>query len=226
MGKWNYPKSAACSTMEESPMEEPMRRQDCEITEPEEQLAVLARAEWGTLGLVSAQGAPVLVPLNFVLHEGRIIFHGAHAGEKCGLLREGPQASFLVVEAYAQVPSYAFDPVNACPATQYFKSVLVKGRVEELRDPVQKAGALEALMRKLQPEGGYEPIRAESPAYQTRLQGVAVFALTCGEVTGKFKLGQKLSAEARGRVEAALEARGCPLDAQTVALMRTHAASS
>jgi len=199
-----------------------MRRQDCENRDTRELEGVLARADWGTLGLVSAQGTPVLVPLNFVFHEGRIIFHGAKAGEKFGLIQESPQASFLVVEAYAQVPSYAFDPVNACPATQYFKSVLVKGRVEEVRDPVQKAGALEAMMKKLQPEGGYEPIQAESPTYQASLRGVAVFALTCEEVTGKFKLGQKLSSDARAKVEAVLEARGCPMDPETIALMRTH----
>jgi len=199
-----------------------MRRQDCEMSDTKDLEAVLGRAEWGTLGLVSAQGTPVLVPLNFVFHEGRICFHGAMAGEKFGLIQKSPQASFLVVEAYAQVPSYAFDPVNACPATQYFKSVLVKGPVEEVRDPVRKAGVLEAMMKKLQPEGGYEPVRAESPTYQASLRGVAVFALTCEEMTGKFKLGQKLGTAARAKVEAVLEARGCPMDPHTIELMRTH----
>jgi hypothetical protein len=187
---------------------------------------VLERADWGTLGLVSDQGTPVLVPLNFVFHEGRICFHGAKAGEKFGLIQASPQASFLVVEAYAQIPSYAFDPVHACPATQYFKSVLVKGRVEEVRDPAGKAAVLEAMMRKLQPEGGYEPIRADSPAYQASVRGVGVFVMTCGEVTGKVKLGQKLGSEARAKVEAALETRGCPMDPETVALMRTHGEGS
>lgn len=200
-----------------------MRRRDCELTETRELEAVLGRAEWGTLGLVSPQGAPVLVPLNFVFHEGRVYFHGAMAGEKFDLIQHGPEASFLVVEAYAQVPSYAFSPVDACPATQYFKSVLVKGQVVEVRDPVQKAGALAAIMRKLQPEGGCEPITAESPTYQASLRGVAVYALACREVTGKVKLGQKLGVDARAKVVAALEARGCPMDLQTAALMGTHA---
>jgi hypothetical protein len=200
-----------------------MRRQDCEMSEPEELEGVLARAEWGTLGLVSAQGTPVLVPLNFVFHQDQIFFHGAKAGEKFGLIQAAPQASFLVVEAYAQIPSYAFDPANACPATQFFRSVLVKGRVEEVRDPVRKAEVLDAIMRKLQPEGGYEPIRAEHPIYQASVRGVAVFAMTCVEMTGKIKLGQKLGAEARTRVGAVLEARGGPMDAHTLGLMRSHA---
>jgi len=199
-----------------------MRRHDCELTDPRDLEAVLARAEWGTLGLVSGHGAPVLVPLNFVFHEGRIFFHGAKAGEKYGLLQASPQASFLVVEAYSQIPSYAFDPVNACPATQFFQSVLVRGPVELVQDPVVKAGALEALMKKLQPEGGYEPIRADSPTYEASLRGVAVFMLTCVKMTGKFKLGQKLTADSRTRVEAILEARGGPTDPLTVEHMKAR----
>jgi len=199
-----------------------MRRHDCELTDPRDLEAVLARAEWGTLGLVSGHGAPVLVPLNFVFHEGRIFFHGAKAGEKYGLIQESPQASFLVVEAYSQIPSYAFDPVHACPATQFFQSVLVKGPVELVQDPVRKAGALDAMMKKLQPEGGYEPIRADSPAYEASLRGVAVFMLTCVKMTGKFKLGQKLSADARSKVEAVLEARNGLTDQLTAAHMRSR----
>jgi hypothetical protein len=199
-----------------------VRRHDCEISDPKELEAVLARADWGTLGLVSAQGKPVLVPLNFVFHEGRIFFHGAKAGEKYGLIQESPRATFLVVEAYAQIPSYAFDPVNACPATQFFKSVMVKGAVEPIEDAEQKAGALEAIMKKLQPEGGYEPIRADSPTYRGCLQAVAVYAMTCGEMTGKLKLGQQLGSGARAKVEEVLASRGGPMDPATLAAMRTQ----
>ena len=180
---------------------------------------VLARAEWGTLGLVSPAGTPVLVPLNFVYHQGRLFFHGAQEGEKAGLIRAAPEASFLVVEAYAQIPSYAFSPVNACPATQYFKSVLVKGPVAPVEDPERKAEALDALMRRLQPEGGYEPIRADSPTYQAALRGVAVYALACREMTGKFKLGRQLSPGSRDKVEEALRARGGPEDRRTLEAM-------
>jgi nitroimidazol reductase NimA-like FMN-containing flavoprotein (pyridoxamine 5'-phosphate oxidase superfamily) len=183
-----------------------MRRHDCECTDPKELDAVLARADWGTLGLVAADGRPVLVPL-------------AGAGEKVATIAHNPQASFLVVEAYAQVPSYAFHPQDACPATQYFKSVLVKGRIDRVEDPDEKAQALEALMEKLQPEGGHEPITAGSPTYRGALPGVAVFALTCQERTGKFKLGKQLKPEARAEVERVLEARNGPDDRRTLEAM-------
>ena len=106
-----------------------MRRQDKEVTEPEAIAQVLDTAEWGTLGLVAADGHPVLVPLNFLHLDGRIYFHGSPAGEKMDCLAHSGAATFLVVDAYAQVPSYAFDPVRACPATQYFKSVLLYGQI-------------------------------------------------------------------------------------------------
>lgn len=71
-------------------------------------------------------------------------------------------------------------------------------------------------MRKLQPEGGYEPISAESPLYRGALEGVTVLALTITTMTGKFKLGQRLSAEGRARVQAVLAGRGCPMDQRTL----------
>jgi nitroimidazol reductase NimA-like FMN-containing flavoprotein (pyridoxamine 5'-phosphate oxidase superfamily) len=184
--------------------------------------AVLARAEWGTLGLVSPQGTPVLVPVNFVFHQGQVVFHGARAGEKFDLIQAAPQASFVVVDAYAPIPSYAFSPVDACPATQFFQSVLVKGPVALVEDPERKAEALEALMRKLQPEGGWETIRADSPRYQASLRGVAVFSLLCREMTMKVKLGRKLSPDARSKVEEILRGRGGVDDLRTVEAMRNQ----
>lgn len=197
-----------------------MRRKDKEATDPTAIEAVLRAAEWGTLGLAGPEGSPRLVPLNFVYHDGRIYFHGAHTGEKMQLLGAGGPATFLVVDAYAQVPSYAFDPVRACPASQYFKSVIAYGRVAPVEDVERKAEVLEALMRKLQPEGGYEPITASSPTYQASLRGVAVLEFTIEHLSAKFGLGQNLKPEVREGAERFLEQRGCPMDLRTLEAMR------
>ena len=197
-----------------------MRRKDKEATDPTAIEAVLQAAEWGTLGLAGADGRPLLVPLNFVYHGGSIYFHGAHTGEKMQVLGAGGPATFLVVDAYAQVPSYAFDPVRACPASQYFKSIVAYGRVTPVAEPARKAEVLEALMRKLQPEGGYEPITAESQTYQAAIQGVAVLEFAIEHLTAKFGLGQNLKPEVREDAERFLEKRGCPMDLRTLAAMR------
>lgn len=197
-----------------------MRRQDCEWTDREAIEALLDQADWGTLGLVSEAGEALVVPINFVRMENRLYFHGAGQGEKIGALKRHPRASFVVVDAYGQVPSYAFDPVRACPATQFFHSVVVKGTVAFVEDPDLKAAALEAMMRKLQPEGGFEAITAASPTYQASVAGVTVFALAMEEVTGKVKVGQRLSPGARAAVETVLENRGGAQDARTLEALR------
>ena len=142
--------------------------------------------------------------------EGHLYFHGSPAGEKVATAQQNPAASCLVVDAHALLPSTFFDPENACPATQFFKSVLVKGHVRLVEDPAEKARALQALMEKLQPEGGFDPIAADNPRYQAALRGVAVLALSMESVTGKFKLGQNLSPETGGADHGAAGAAGRP----------------
>jgi nitroimidazol reductase NimA-like FMN-containing flavoprotein (pyridoxamine 5'-phosphate oxidase superfamily) len=196
-----------------------MRRHDKEVTDSTAIAQVLDTAEWGTLGLVAPDGHPVLVPLNFLHLDGRIYFHGSPAGEKMDCLAHSGEATFLVVDAYAQVPSYAFDPVKACPATQYFKSVLLYGQIGPVTDPARKAEVLQALMRKLQPEGGYAPITAGDPMYQASVNGVAVLELVVARTSAKFNLGRALSADKRAAVTGVLTQRGCPLDHRTAAAM-------
>ena len=185
-----------------------MRRKEKKWTDDAGILELLDRAEWGTLGLVSPDGRPVMVPLNFVRIEDRLYFHGAHSGEKMDTLAHNGTASFLVVEALAQIPSYAADPERACPASQYFRSVLVYGEVAVLADPDRKARALDAVMAKLQPEGGYRPITAGDPMYREAVAGVAVLEMTMARVSGKSELGQRLDADRRARVVAILGQRG------------------
>lgn len=196
-----------------------MRRHEKELSDPTAIDQVLDGAEWGVLGLVSPEGNPVLVPLNFTRLDGRIYFHGSPSGQKMDLLRAGGNATFLVVDAYAQIPSYAFDPARACPATQYFKSVILYGKVGIVDDLDRKAHVLEALMRKLQPEGGYTPITATDPLYQASVKGVAILELNVERRTAKFETGQRLTPEKRESVVNLLEKRGCPVDHRTLEAM-------
>lgn len=199
-----------------------MRRKEFEVTDPQELNAVLDAVEWGTLALITAQNKPLQVPLNFARVDDKLYFHSSPAGEKVAVLRANGAASFLVVDAHALLPSHFFDSESACPATQFFKSVLVKGQARLVEDPVEKARALQALMTKLQPEGGYDPITAENPRYQAALKGLAVIALTMEQVTGKFKLGQNLNPEVAERIMEKLERRDDPQDRRTVTAMLRH----
>ncbi len=197
-----------------------MRRKKLQMLNESEIKSVLATAEWGVLGIPRDGLAPALVPLNFVAIEDTVYFHGALAGEKFELAKTAPAVTFVVVDAYSQLPSYFFDERAACPATQLYKSVLATGNLRMVDEHAEKAEALQALMEKLQPEGGYEPITADSDLYQNRLKGVAVIAMDVNNVSAKFKLGQDQSQDWRDSVSSKLEHRGCPIDHSTASEIR------
>jgi len=186
----------------------------------EDERAVLSRATHGFLGLNGPRGWPLVRPLNFVLHEDRLYFHGDEEGEKMHALRADPRATFTAVCDYSLIPSYFVHPRNACPATQYYAAVLLTGRVREVSDPREKARALQALMEKLQPEGGHERIEADTALYRKAIQTTAVVALQIEDVQSKFNLGQDAAAAKRRKIEDGLERRGGETDRETLRQMR------
>ena len=183
---------------------------------------LLAEAAHGYLGAVRPDGWPVVVPLNFVYADGRVYFHGAAEGEKMESLVADDRVTFTVADGFSIVPSYFRDPRLACPATQYYKCVMIRGRARVVEDAAEKAAALQAMMEKLQPEGGHEPITVDNPIYRKSLRSTAVVAIEVEEMTGKFKFGQNLPRSAREVVAERLEARGCPIDHATVEAMRRY----
>ncbi|WP_138495203.1 pyridoxamine 5'-phosphate oxidase family protein [Paenibacillus pinistramenti] len=199
-----------------------MRRQEFEVEDAAEIEAFLNEISCGFLGTVTAEGGCRVTPLNFAYGSGVFYFHGSHAGEKMKQIKADSRVSFTVAKEYALIPSYFTDPHLACPATSYFKSVMAEGRSEIVTDPAEKATALSLFMRKLQPEGGYDPIDADDPQYQGQLKAVSVFKLVPEHLSAKFKFGQNLKAEERGLVMEGLETRGTAGDKETLELMQKY----
>lgn len=196
--------------------ETPVRRTDYEMTERDQMDQLLREATHGYLGLTGPDGWPRVVPLNFVTLDGKLYFHGATEGEKMDSIAADDRVTFVVVEDFSLVPSYFRDPKFACPATQYYKAVAIRGRARVVEDVDEKAKALQALMEKLQPEGGYVPITAEDKLYRKSLRTTAVVAVEIERMTAKFKFGQNLPTAKREAVADQLSARGCPIDHRTV----------
>jgi uncharacterized protein len=199
-----------------------MRRTDYEMSERREMEALLAEVGHGYLGVAGPDGWPSVVPLNFVYHAGKVYVHGAREGEKMECLARDDRVSFVVVRDYSVIPSYFRDPRLACPATQYYQSVVIRGRARVVAELEEKAEALQALMEKLQPEGGHEPIRAPDPLYRKSLLTTGVVAIEVEAMTAKFKFGQNLSSAKRDDVAERLATRGCPVDRETVEAMRKY----
>ena len=180
--------------------------------------ALIDNASYGTLAL-SLDERPYSVPMNFVQIEGTIYFHGAKKGRKMQMLEKNPYASFSIVESHALIPSYfSSDAGLACPATHFFKSVIIDGSVEMVETSEEKGKVLSALMQKLQPEGKYRPFSDKD--YEKSLNATAVYKLIPTERRAKFKFGQHLDSERFEMIITHLEARGEPIDLQTVAMMR------
>lgn len=198
-----------------------MRKSAYEMTSEQEIDQFLEEMSFGTLAMQGEEW-PYAVPINYVYHRKSVWLHGSKVGHKMEAIRENSRVAFSVCREFAIVPSYFSDPLLACPATAYFKSVLIRGRTEIVDDPSDKADVLGALMRKLQPEGGYKPIDSEDPLYAARLQGVAVIRIAIDSLVAKFAFGQHLKEERFRNVCEGLRARGGEEDLQTSRLMEKY----
>lgn len=156
-----------------------MRRNDREIKDRAEILAVMRRCAVCHLALNDADGYPYVLPLNYGIEEkdGQVVlyFHSALAGKKLDLLARDSRAAFAVDTKHRL---QYFEEKGYC--TYAYESVLGRGRLRLLAEE-EKAAALDALMEHYHPgEHAYY-----NPAAIPR---TAVYALEVEEMTGKRKL--------------------------------------
>ena len=178
---------------------------------------VLDKAEYGTLAVCN-ENKPYAVPLNFVRIADNIYFHGALKNKKMKILEKNPHVSFSVVESYSVIASFFSSTEGlACPATHFFKSVSIDGMAKAVENREEKARMFEAMMQKLQPEGGYKPFSDE--AYDKALKATAVVKIVPHTVTAKAKFGQHLDEERFGMILRHLQERGSQTDMQTMEMM-------
>ncbi|WP_068620069.1 pyridoxamine 5'-phosphate oxidase family protein [Paenibacillus tuaregi] len=199
-----------------------MRRKEFAVHEQQEIEQFLHEQSYGFLGTVGEDGWSRVTPLNFVYGHEVFYFHGSLAGEKMKHMKSDNRVSFTVAEEYSLIPSYFFDPDLACPATAFFKSVMVKGRAEKVTDLTEKAAALNLFMQKLQPEGGYLPIDAANPEYTGNLKAVSVVKIIPEQISAKFKFGQNMKGARRAGVISGLEDRNQGKDLETIRLMSQY----
>jgi uncharacterized protein len=198
-----------------------MRRNEFEVIDESLVQNVLEECEWGVLSLIS-ENEPYGIAVNFVFYEGMICFHGAPEGRKAKAMRAAPNASFLAVSPQAVIPSYFSGTKSACAATQFFVSVMLEGKIVLLEDNVSKANVLEAMMQKLQPEGGYVTMNAKNPIYTKMFERTCIYALQPKKTSLKVKVGQNMSKETQQRILQHLQKRGELTDLNTIDLMEKY----
>ncbi|SYX82434.1 pyridoxamine 5'-phosphate oxidase family protein [Paenibacillus alvei] len=196
-----------------------MRRKEFEVMDTVETEQFMQEMSFGILGTINEDGWPELTPLNFVYHNGFIYFHGSVSGRKMKNIKADQRVTFSVAKEYAIIPSYFTEAKLACPATAFFKSVLIKGHAEKVSDLTEKAEALTAFMQKLQPEGGYAPIDPEDPDYTGQIKSTSVVRINVHELSAKYKFGQNMKEEKFEIVTNGLLNRNEGLDKETIAMM-------
>jgi nitroimidazol reductase NimA-like FMN-containing flavoprotein (pyridoxamine 5'-phosphate oxidase superfamily) len=134
----------------------------------------------GRLGTIGRGGYPVVKPLNFTHHEGKIYFHTALAGEKIDDIKRNNRVCFEVDQPIAFVRA-----VNQpCEAEYLYRSVIIKGRASLVEDQGERTLAFKSLMDKYQPEGGYGRYPDETLAM------TGIVRIDVVEMTGKEDLGK------------------------------------
>jgi nitroimidazol reductase NimA-like FMN-containing flavoprotein (pyridoxamine 5'-phosphate oxidase superfamily) len=152
-----------------------MRRVTNEITDRATVLELLSACQVGRLGTVTADGYPMIKPLNFLFHDNAIYFHSAREGEKIDDIQRSGKVCFEVDEPLGYVRS----GTNPCSATFQFRSVIIRGRASIVTDEAERLSAFSLLMEKYQPEGGYGDFLPD------KLALTAVIRIDIEEMTGK-----------------------------------------
>lgn len=173
----------------------------------------------GFLAFVRPDLSPGIVAVNFVRLGATVYFHGSPEGEKMTALASRPTVAIMVADALSLIPSHFFGGDLACPASQFHRAVVIRGRARIVEDLAEKASALQALMEKLQPEGGHLPVSEANPRYRKQLRNTAVVAIPMEEVTARFKLGQNLPRARRASIARQLAERDGPRDHDTARAM-------
>lgn len=153
----------------------------------------------GRVASIDVHGYPQIIPMNFVYVKndsvdtqtgnnniGAIYLHSHPFGEKIENIKRNSKVGFEVDSYVCFLPSYYFHPTDASQADTLYVSVVIKGNASSVQDSVEKARALNALMKKYQKEGGYESLASNMGS----VREVTVLKIVPDQIRGKYKIGQ------------------------------------
>ena len=124
-----------------------MRRQERQIADLPSIEEIFREGKICRLGITDPAGAaPYVVPVNYgyeLRKDGlRLVFHGACAGRKYGLLRDGSHVGFEVDCGHLLAPG-----TTACQFSAAYRSVIGIGKVRILAEVEEKRQAVDLLMK-------------------------------------------------------------------------------
>ena len=186
-----------------------------EIKSKEKIIEFLSSQQTGRISSIDENGYPQIIPMNFVFISDVIYMHSHVRGEKLDNIRRNQKVGFEVDKNLEFLPSYFSDPTDASLADTLYISVVIKGNASIVSDKEEKTTALNGLMKKYQPEGGYEPIKPEMDV----LDEVVVIKIIPKSLRGKYKIGQNMDIKSRIDLAKQILKRGTPTAKETLDIM-------
>ena len=186
-----------------------------EIKSKEKIIEFLSSQQTGRISSIDENGYPQIIPMNFVYISDVIYMHSHVRGEKLDNIRRNQKVGFEVDKNLEFLPSYFSDPTDASLADTLYISVVIKGNASIVSDKEEKTTALNGLMKKYQPEGGYEPIKPEMGV----LDEVVVIKILPKSLRGKYKIGQNMDMKSRIDLAKQILERNTPTAKETLDIM-------
>jgi len=186
-----------------------------EIKSKEKIIEFLSSQQTGRISSIDENGYPQIIPMNFVFISDVIYMHSHVRGEKLDNIRRNQKVGFEVDKNLEFLPSYFSDPTDASLADTLYISVVIKGNASIVSDKEEKTTALNGLMKKYQPEGGYEPIKPEMDV----LDEVVVIKIVPKSLRGKYKIGQNMNMKSRIDLAKQILERNTPTAKETLDIM-------
>jgi hypothetical protein len=186
-----------------------------EIKSKERIIEFLSSQQTGRISSIDENGFPQIIPMNFVFINDAVYIHSHIRGEKLDNIRRNQKVGFEVDKSLEFLPSYFSDPTDASLADTLYISVVIKGNASVVSDKEEKTNALNGLMKKYQPEGGYEPIKPDMDV----LKEVEVIKIIPESLRGKYKIGQNMDMKSRIDLAKQILERNSPTAKETLDIM-------
>ena len=186
-----------------------------EIKSKERIIEFLSSQQTGRVSSIDENGYPQIIPMNFVFINEVIYMHSHIRGEKLDNIRRNQKVGFEVDKSLEFLPSYFSDPTDASLADTLYISVVMKGNGSIISDKEEKTIALNELLKKYQPEGGYEPIKPDMDV----LKEVEVIKIVPESLKGKYKIGQNMDMKSRIDLARQILERNSPTAKETLDIM-------
>jgi len=186
-----------------------------EIKSKEKIIEFLSSQQTGRISSIDENGYPQIIPMNFVFINDIVYMHSHIKGEKLENIKRNQKVGFEVDKSLEFLPSYFSDPTDASLADTLYISVVIKGNASIISDKEEKTIALNGLMKKYQPEGGYEPIKPDMDV----LNEVEVIKIVPESLRGKYKIGQHMDRKSRIDLARQILERNSPTAKETLDIM-------